>query len=73
MTARESSFFVVWCPTAGEPTRRHTTQAAAQAEARRLASINPGQDFFVLAAVSRSCRAEPVETVHLIDDFGVPF
>lgn len=70
----DGPFWVVWCPESGPPTKRHDRKTDAIAEARRLATNNPGRDFFVLCTVSRSRRMEPVETVEFdIFDAGVPF
>lgn len=67
----EIEFWMVWNPAGRAPTFRHTTQAFAQAEAERLAKEHPGQSFFVLHAVSRSCAPPLVLTVRLRDD--IPF
>ena len=63
-------FYVVWCPTRGAPTVRHRTRADATAEATRLARNNPGEDFFVLATLSRVAKTDVV-----VLDFGleIPF
>lgn len=65
-----SGFFVVWCPTRGAPTVRHRNRDAATAEATRLARANPGEDFFVLAALARVAKTDVV-----VEDFGmeIPF
>jgi hypothetical protein len=51
------------------PTRRHETEYAATVEAKRLANLNPGEDFFVLVAAKHVIRREPVE----VTDLGIPF
>lgn len=58
----EASFFLVWSPGGlRPPSVRHPTVEAAEAEARRLAAQNPGQDFFVLGSLSVS--RQPVAAV----------
>ena len=64
-------FFLVWNPDGTNPRFRHSTQTGALTEAKRLAAISPGQDFYVLHAVSVSRVKDPVETVRLSD--GIPF
>ena len=58
-------FFLVWNPAGRNPTHRHGTYDGALAEARRLADLNPGAEFYVLRALSLSKRREPVETEDL--------
>jgi hypothetical protein len=41
-------YFFVWNPTNRPPRHQHRTQAAAEKEAERLASLHPGQEFHVL-------------------------
>lgn len=71
-------FFMVYGMGQNRPTVRHKTLASATQEAERLARANPGIDFYVLAAVSRSRKVD-VETEVIaaewpaaLDD-GVPF
>lgn len=64
-------FYLVWNPTGTNPRCRHSSASSALAEAKRLAAIAPGQDFYVLHAVSVSRVKDPVETVTLSD--GIPF
>lgn len=48
-------FYLVWSPTGiYAPKYRHGTQTAATTEAERLAKECPGQQFFVMAALSLS-------------------
>ena len=49
-------FYVVWNPRGNSPTYRHSFDYQARAEAERLAQLNPGQEFYVLHAVSVSER-----------------
>ena len=58
-------FWMVWCPTAGVPTRRHGSESQALAEAGRLARTTNGE-FFVLEAKSVSKRVD-VRTVDLVE------
>lgn len=68
MPKQEASFFVVWCPTRGAPTVRHDRYDPAIEEAKRLARSTPGEDFFVLQAMKRIVRREPIEVIDLDDD-----
>jgi hypothetical protein len=58
-------------------TYQHRSKAQATAEAERLASLNPGSTFVVLAAVGAFSAARPVvETVKIRKpekDDGIPF
>jgi len=66
-----SPFFLVWNPNNQSPPRhRHDTLEDATAEARRLAELNAGQEFIVLAAVRSAKRSDPV-TITNFDD--IPF
>jgi hypothetical protein len=51
--ANRMKFWLVWNPDGSNPTYRHESYAAAQAEAKRLALRHPGQEFYVLAADAR--------------------
>lgn len=44
----------------GLPIVRHTTIDLARTEAKRLAGLNPGIKFFVLASLGHMVRNEPV-------------
>lgn len=55
----DQMFWVVWNPKAGPPTFEHDSASAARAEATRLARQNPGERFYVLAAVGLAHRPEP--------------
>jgi len=50
------TFFVVWNPMGGNPTMRHPLEISARREAERLARQNPGQDFFVLEALTVTAK-----------------
>lgn len=49
-------FFLVWNPATGYCRRRHKTVEAAEAEAQRLANLNPQTKFHVLLSLGR-CTA----------------
>ena len=44
-------FWMVWRQGSGAPTFRHDSEDAATREAERLATINRGEQFFVLEAI----------------------
>ncbi len=46
-------FFLVWNPQGHNPSHRHSTFESADAECKRLARINPGQEFYVLSSVRK--------------------
>lgn len=71
-------FWVVWNPESGPPSFRHRSRNEARSEATRLARQNPGQEFFVLAAIGRAHRPEPTIFQTLtppsgVDDDEIPF
>jgi hypothetical protein len=47
----DDHFFMVWNPLNYPPTFRHPTESAAREEAKRLAGVHPGKEFFVLQAI----------------------
>lgn len=51
--------FLVWNPDAGFPTMAHATIEDAVKESERLAKINHGHRFFVMAPVGKSIVEEP--------------
>lgn len=57
-----TEFWVVWNPYKGLPQVRHDTQAAAEAEADRLAAKHPGDEFIVLRAESVTKAEVPKPT-----------
>lgn len=44
----------------GVPTVRHSTIDKARAEAKRLAGLNPGVKFYVLASLGHMVKCDPV-------------
>ncbi|MGD9862542.1 MAG: hypothetical protein AB7S99_04950 [Pseudodonghicola sp.] len=59
----------------GPTTYRHDSQASAEAEAQRLARLNPGQIFFVMEAVAahRHIAVERISLRGRVDDEEIPF
>lgn len=51
-------FFLVWCPTRGAPTVQQPSYRVAEDEAKRLARLNPGEEFFVCAAVAKAVKVD---------------
>lgn len=47
----DTTYWFVWCPDSGPPTRRHFSLETAEEEAKRLAAGNPGKQFLVLELV----------------------
>ena len=66
----EYIFWLVWNPDGHAPTVKHSAVSKAFAEADRLAMLNPGQKFFVMAAIGGRTIDNPVVDIH-IDD--IPF
>lgn len=60
-------FFVVWNPEGGPPTVKQPSYSVAETEAKRLARRNPGQSFFVLAAVAEAVKVDVGLTRFTID------
>jgi len=50
--------------------KEHYSELEAKSEAERLARKEPGQDFYVLKAVTMSKSLKPVETIYLSE---IPF
>lgn len=71
MDADTREFFVVWNPAGSNPQHRHNTYEGAALEAKRLAKLAPGTNFYVLHALSVSRVKDPVETVEL--NYSLPF
>lgn len=47
----ERSLYLVWNPGGENPKHQHANVELARTEARRLAELNPGIEFYVLRAV----------------------
>jgi hypothetical protein len=67
-----SPFWVVWNQAHGQSTFRHTTEASAEVEARRLAALSPGKEFIVLRSISAFTVPDPV-VKQVFDDPDIPF
>ena len=73
---QNGKFWFVWNPAGCNPKYMHESRASADAEARRLAEDNPGQQFIVLKSVGgfevpmRS--AEPIDMKNFTYD-QIPF
>lgn len=65
----DAAFWMVWSPTGRPATVRHGSPAAANAEAERLARLDPRSEFYVLRA-ERRVKAVAVVSVELGD---IPF
>lgn len=64
-------FWLVWNPSGSNPKRRHASESAANAEAKRLALSAPGSEFFVLFASDMYVAAGLKRTTFTEDD--MPF
>jgi hypothetical protein len=72
--ADTGSFFMVYGMCQEPPRIRHETYERAKAEATRLASLNPGIEFFILMPVGVAKRTEPIEFRELANlDAIIPF
>lgn len=67
-----TGFYVVWCPQSGPPSVQHRSSKSALAEAKRLAALNPGKEFFVLQAM-RVAMKNDVSVTELTADEEIPF
>jgi hypothetical protein len=56
-------FFMVWTKTGHKPRKVHATREIAEAEAARLAGLNPGKKFIVLHAYTKVVAQVTVEPV----------
>lgn len=56
---KREPFWLVWNPAGGPPRARHSSKVSAQDEARRLARVVPGADFFVLECIDGYRLAPP--------------
>lgn len=55
-------FWLVWCEDGGAPTVKHEDFARARSEAQRLARLNPGKHFVVMAAAIGFAKRDLDET-----------
>lgn len=53
------TFYMVWNPRTGRTAVRHGTLKSAADEAKRLAHLNPNQQFFVLESVGYATYTPP--------------
>ena len=53
-TKSPTPFWLVWNPNGRQPNVRHATRESARQEALYLAKSCPGQEFYVLAPLSRA-------------------
>ena len=58
-------FYMVWCNGTAGIRMQHVTKNEATTEAERLARKEPGQEFYVLKAITMSKSLKPVETIQL--------
>lgn len=69
----EEKFWMVWNPSGRQPSFRHHSRESADTEAKRLAALNPGQQFFVLKAMTGwLAEATPVKPIKL-ERSEIPF
>lgn len=67
------TFFMVLSDQSNVTNVRHANLDVARKEARRLAGLNPGVKFFVLASLGHMVKEDPVTWQrHEMDD-GIPF
>ncbi len=59
-------FYMIWCEGNRAPTVKHETRHAAITEADRLARVNPGKTFYVLAAIEECTAAVVTTTTRII-------
>ena len=70
----EQKFWVVWNPNGNSPVVKHWEKESADREAERLASVNPGNRFYVLKSVSAvKSRAVEIERIKLEKSDNIPF
>jgi len=58
----EPAFWLVWCEGGGAPTAKHQHFESAKREAQRLARMNPGHRFTVMAATVGFTKRDLDET-----------
>ena len=68
------TFFMVLSDRSSETRVRHATLDIARCEAKRLAALNPGIKFFVLASLGHMVKEDPVTwQQHENDPDQIPF
>jgi hypothetical protein len=67
----QQPFWMVWNEQGHAPTFKHITVESARAEAERLARLNPGHQFHVLAALGH-CSFNAVNWTQ-VDHDVIPF
>lgn len=72
MSKAVPTFWMVWNPAARNPNYKHVSRQGAQVEAKRLAALHPGHEFYVLKVEGGYCMPSPEPETITIDD-GVPF
>ena len=73
MAEKRFRFWLVWNPNGRSPTYQHTSRDSANAEAERLASLNPMQDFIVLKAVGGVSATAQIKKIQFENGDGIPF
>jgi len=70
-------FFMVLSDDSTYTQYRHSTLSGARSEAARLATVNPGTKFWVLAALGCALNPEPVKWIATTEGFDphdkIPF
>lgn len=68
----QGTFWMVWNPNGSAPTVCHKSEALAQGEANRLARQHPGQNFYVLQAITETVKNDVVtRRLDVSDDWAV--
>ena len=68
----EKGFYLVWSERTGRTTFKHQSKGSAIREAERLSRKNPGDEFHVLAPVSK-CRVSDIAWTEFEFDDDIPF
>lgn len=67
------TFFMVLADNSSNTNVRHTNIDVARGEAKRLAAMNPGIRFFVLASLGHMIKEDPVTWQQHQPDDEIPF
>ena len=76
MAVKRKRFWMVWNPEGSQPRAKHYSRESADREAARLATIHPGQEFYVLKCVGGvMADIPPVENFKMVkaDHDEIPF